>query len=911
MVFAIVIIVMSTFETRAYANGLLDGGSGNSVNGIKDGWGQFINDLYRHNYQLDAGDVGAWEIIDKGINSFSNFIFFLMLLVSWLGINVFSFCFGSNISGKFAEMLEGVSVALKTGVFDKFFMIMFMISLLSLLIYFLKRNYAAVLNHIVIVALLSILSIVFSSSGARTFVMETTNLSNDIGMTLISSLSGESNSEATAKNMIGTLWGNLVHKPWVILEYDGKVSVEDYNQNAAIKKSKEMLSLSKNSDERKELAKKEIKDVSFTNRLASTFILFIINTVKIGILMLLGVIQIFLQILSNIMILIAPVLLLLAIVPFFGGLNMLKWLGQKYLGIQLNIIFLSFAIGVLVVIDKVVLSFFMGMGASFTIGLLIQCICWVLLIVFRKQVVMNFSKAQRRLNGSIGAAKLMSRVLDKEAYLGKKVADKAGDIGVKATRPAINKAVDMKDFTVRKIRYAAKYSTGNAKLATAKAAGVVIDRAASKFSDIKNSMNSNVKSTEVDNEAREQAKENINTNKVDLKDKLKEKRDLQDNVVDFNSKIRTEGPTNASEGDKKESNITSNKKEIKEKLQQKKVESVEGTSLKEDKEINRDNNKSEINDKLRAKREEGVETQSNTPNRDRAESSAVNNNSEEKSNNSNIGSNKEEINERLRTERKDMEEGKTIDIDIDRESGVSSIIDNKSEEKVNEDNTTNSKNEINDRIKEKRREDLEGETMDIEKYPGESGTISNNIEEEVSESNIISSKEEMNNGLNEKGKDEIEGESVDINKASNITSNKDEIKEKVKERKNEKIDSVNFKDIENEVKPGKEKRVNEKEGPKVISLNQARVKMGKEEVDTNQLKDNLRKDLQKEYRDGKKLKSESIQKVKQEKRADALKKKLGISKSQIQSKERALKHELNKINGVKEGKGKVEAKIRK
>lgn len=733
VVFAVMFIVMATFENVAYADGLLDQGSNNPFNGIKDGWGQFINDPYRNNYNLDAGSLGFLDVVDKGLNAFANFMFSGMLIISWLGISIFNFCFNNNITSKFSEIIEGVSGSLKTGIFDKFFMLMFVISLISLLLYYLKRNYAAAINHILIVALLSIMAVIFSSKSANNFVMQTLNISNDIGMTLVSSLSGEEYTETAIMNMTGTLWGNLVHKPWVILEYDGKVSVDDRNKDEAIRKSKEMLRLSKNSDERKELAKEEIKDVSMTSRLASTFILFLINLVKIGILMILGVIQIFLQILSNVMILIAPVLLLLAIVPFFGGLNMLKWLGQKYLGIQLNIILLSFAIGVLIVIDKAVLEFFIGIGASFTVALLIQCICWVLLIVFRKQIVLNFSKVQRRLNGTVAAGRLMNRMLDKEVEAGKWAVEKAGAVGENATRPIRHQAVNMKDLAERKIKYASKSVVGNTKLAAAKTTADIIDKVAFTWDSIKNGKGENISSENSNTSAKANVKEKVNNPKSDIKDKLNDAR--KSNVVGVNFANEKKENTNIKD-------IDSNN-ELKDKIQDAKDKEIEATKIEDIQDKNKLDNISESykDDKV-----------------------------------------------------KDIAE------------------------------KSNSREELKEKVQDKKKEEIE--TIAVKDI--DSGSKINSM------NNVVSRERESSN-------------------------------------------------------------IKDKEEPKIISFNQARVKMGKEEVDSDKLKENLRKDLQKEYRTEKRLKSEELQKAKQKSRAEILKSKLGVNSSQIKKQERSLNKELNKI----------------
>ena len=891
MVFALVVIILNVFKNVAYADGLLDEGSNNPFNGIREGWGQFINDPYRNNYNLDAGDVGFLDVIDKGLNAFANFIFGGMLIVSWLGVSIFNFCFTSNISGKFEEVIQGVSQALKTGIFDQFFMLMFVISIISVLIYFAKRNYAAAVNHILIVALLSIMAGIFSSSSASKFVMETLNISNDIGMTLVSSLSGEANTANAINNMNGTLWGNLVHKPWIILEYDGKVSVEDYNQNEAIRKSKEMLSLSKNSDERKELAKTEIKDVSMTSRLAATLILFLINVVKIGILMILGVIQIFLQILSNIMILIAPVLLLLAIVPFFGGLNMLKWLGQKYLGIQLNIILLSFAIGVLIVIDKVVLEFFMGMGTSFTVALLIQSVCWVLLIVFRKQIVLNFTKVQRRLNGTIAAGRLMNKMLDKEVEAGKWAAEKAGAVGEKATRPIRYQAVNMKDLALKKVQYASKYVTGNTKLAAAKTTADIIDKAAVKWDSIRKSKNEeygeNVSAENVkENNNNVNFKNKINNSKNALKDKLSEVR--KSNIVGVNFNGEQKGNTHIKDVESKNvvkdiNNVNSNE-ELKDKIQEVKNKEIESADMKDIQERNRlDSFNNEY-------RNDGVE--------DRTEENKVenleNSNMKDASKHSNSSSN-EELKDKIQeiknkeiesTDMKDIQERDRLDtfnndyrndgVENRTEENKVENLENSNMKDVSKHSNSSSKEELKDKIQEVKNKEIESADMKDIQERNRLDSLNNKHRNDGVEDKIEKSKVENSETIKMK----------DVNSAK-----------KTKDiNNNREIESSNL--SINEVKKRSNLEKNNEE-PKIISFNQARVKMGKEEVNSDKLKENLRKNLQKEYRTEKKLKSEELQKANQKTRAEILKSRLGISSTQIKKQERNLNKELNKIKNRK------------
>lgn len=486
-----IFIVFNPLEHMAYADGILDSGGNNSLNQINSGWGQFIQDKYRGNYNLDTENLGAFDVIERGINAMANLVFNFQVLVSWLGVSIFNLCFETNITNAFSDILTSVSTSLHNGVFDKFYMIMFMVSLISILIYFSKRNFAAVFSHILVVALIVSLSVIIKSDNARTFIVETTSFSREIGESLVNSLVGSQSSgseDVNTNEIVGSLWSNLVHKPWMILEFDGKYDVNNESSDSdGMTVSKKILSESKNSDEReKAFEELGINNISYTSRLASALILFIITLIKLMILIAISVVQVFMQIMGISIILIAPFMLLMAMVPFFGGLNLIKWLGEKYLGVQVTIVLLSFVIGVLLLIDQVTLTFFMNLGASFPIALMIQSVCWIMVIVFRKQLIFSFAKLQRRINGNIGATRVLSKTLDAETKLANKAKDKVVNAADKVTAPVRDyvkdTTVNMKEAAESKIKYAGKYATGNAGIKAAKFTSSTIDKVASKFS---------------------------------------------------------------------------------------------------------------------------------------------------------------------------------------------------------------------------------------------------------------------------------------------------------------------------------------------------------------------------------------------------------------------------------------------
>ncbi|MBI6004345.1 TcpH, partial [Clostridium perfringens] len=84
------------------------------------------------NYALDIIDTHGWELIDKAITGLTNIVFSGIVMISWFGVNIFRFCFTNDIAAGFANQLNSVLGSLNNGIFNNFFMIVFMISLFSI-----------------------------------------------------------------------------------------------------------------------------------------------------------------------------------------------------------------------------------------------------------------------------------------------------------------------------------------------------------------------------------------------------------------------------------------------------------------------------------------------------------------------------------------------------------------------------------------------------------------------------------------------------------------------------------------------------------------------------------------------------------------------------------------------------------
>ena len=590
VIIATIVIAYNCLTKVAYADGFLSyGNSDDPYKSIQEGWGQFIADKYRNNYALDIIDTHGWELIDKAITGLTNIVFSGIVMISWFGVNIFRFCFTNDIAAGFANQLNSVLGSLNNGIFNNFFMIVFMISLFSIVYNLYKKNFSAIGSQILAVAIIYATT-AFLSNGAVGFLSKTTEFSKTIGTSAIVAINGKDNNnegslEDYSKTVVGTLWGNFVQQPWIMLEFDGKVPLINKSDSSneenkdALDYSKEILSEPYGSDEREkalesinEKFNKELFSKNGINtKLVSVCVLFVITLIKMIILIAVGMIQIGFQLMSILLILLLPFIMLIAIVPFFGGTNIIKGIARKYLGTQLGIIVSSFVLALLVLVDTVTLTMFQSWGANLIIALLMQCICWIMVIAFRKQLMNGLISLQNRIApGTAGAFKFGAKPLDKGADIAKEY----------AVNPAMDRAYDIGDNLITKAQYAKEYTKGNLSLYKDRKVAQAIDFLGSKYDNLKNNKtedieNSNNPKENIDkvNDTKNKVNSNENINKKPV-----EKFDLNGvkatKPIDTNSNITSENIPNKNINNENKPNIdeeADTKNDIKDPIENKEI----------------------------------------------------------------------------------------------------------------------------------------------------------------------------------------------------------------------------------------------------------------------------------------------------------------------------------------------------
>ncbi|EGT0000929.1 TcpH [Clostridium perfringens] len=523
-ILATLIIAYNSLTKVAHASAFLSYGNGDDpFASITKGWGQFVADKYRNNYHLDILNLNMFEWFDKTVYWFLNLMFSFIVLMAWFGINIFRFCFTNDIASSFGETLEGVMTSLNNGVFNSFFMTVFMISLFSIVYQLWKKNYSAIASQLLATAIIFALSGVFAN-GAVEILSASTDFSKKIGVQAIVSINGQKPNEENettlenySKEIVGTLWGNFVHQPWVMLEFDGKLPLTKINESDKINPeteeySKQILSNPEGNSEREKVLE-EIRgkygsdlfsEDSMTDKFVSLFMLILITAIKMVILIAIGVLQIAFQLISIFLVLLVPFVLLIAIVPFFGGTNLLSMLGKKFLGAQAGIIISSFVLALLVLIDTVTLTMFQNWGANLIMALLMQCACWIVLIAFRKNLFNGLTNLQNKIApGTTKPISLADKVVDKSVNAGNRyVKEPVMTTAADVKNSVVTKASAAKDILKAQTSYAGAYAKGNLSLYKDKKLAQTLDFLGGKYEDFKNKYEvlSNLSNIETDDE---------------------------------------------------------------------------------------------------------------------------------------------------------------------------------------------------------------------------------------------------------------------------------------------------------------------------------------------------------------------------------------------------------------------------
>ena len=360
---------------------------------------KYLGSAYRDNYSLDIEEVeisdGIGEYLAgktmEGLNALAKVFFFLERLLAYLTVVVFYVSFNLNLVDLFGSQVSVIQQALNDSIFQPLFLMGCAAAFCVLIGRMLRQDLAGALGQIVKVIAIVMMSILVVTK-SDTMLSMCNNITKEISLEIlvgVNSANGYSdNINAFSGEAAGILWNNMVHQPWLTMEF-GYTASDDQVLG--------LLSYKPGAEERKDAIAAD-ESGSFlveraTERLGFSFLYLIPCIMKCGIYIIIVLIQLVFQLLSIVYLFMAPLVLIVSLFPGYDGL-IGGWL-RKILETQISILVLSLIIGILIKFDELIFEWSRSVGFGWMIALTIQIAIAIALFLNRNKLLMAMSTVQR------------------------------------------------------------------------------------------------------------------------------------------------------------------------------------------------------------------------------------------------------------------------------------------------------------------------------------------------------------------------------------------------------------------------------------------------------------------------------------------------------------------------------------
>ena len=392
----IILFFIVVMQTPIYAMGFGEIPEFNKLSGDV----QYIGSDYRNNYQLDIEKTGMLDVGDKMFNAVANILFFLVTNISYVVCAVFHFSMQLDIPYLFSGQIDGIQAALRGSVFEPLFLLAFAVSAFSFVKQLIRRNFTGLLTDIFKVIFILLLSFLVVTKSADT-------LSNVIGLTkniAVSALKNINDSKSTnfnpqsfAAESSGLIWKSLVHNVWLSLEF-GKTDVDentvkDFLTKTGVEREKLV------EDYRAGLSESDKNIMAKSagiGRIGFLIVYLIPLFVNSAVYLIISVIQLAFQIMAIFFVLLAPVILLLSLVPAFGGFDLLSSWATKIIETQLSILVITFLLGLLLKFNQLLYNETATYGWFGVI--VIQTLIMVIVVLNRNKILKSLSGIHKMQN---------------------------------------------------------------------------------------------------------------------------------------------------------------------------------------------------------------------------------------------------------------------------------------------------------------------------------------------------------------------------------------------------------------------------------------------------------------------------------------------------------------------------------
>ena len=375
------------FSTTVYAETAIN--ATDDLNNL-EGDGKYLGKDYRDNYYLDIEKTDIFEAGDHMLNQIANALFSIVRILGFAVAVFFYHVMVFDVSEVFSTEINSIQAALKSSIFDSFFILAFAASAWNLMKRLTKRDLAGLVTEIgKILCIFLMASFVVTHSA--TALSATTSITKDISVSALMNINqqGDIAIENYASNASGMIWKSLVHAPWKSLEFEGGSDDESHVEN--------FLNTPPGTPDRASLVEsymgeypKSMLKSRGVGRIGFLIVYLIPFLVKSGIYMFMAILQLAFQVMAVFYILLAPIVLLLALVPSFGGIELVTLWLKKILETQVMMLIITFILGIIISLDSFLYSKSNKYG--WFIVIFMETLVALVVIVNHKNILNGLSK---------------------------------------------------------------------------------------------------------------------------------------------------------------------------------------------------------------------------------------------------------------------------------------------------------------------------------------------------------------------------------------------------------------------------------------------------------------------------------------------------------------------------------------
>ncbi len=359
-------------------------------------------------YSLDMEETGLMETGYSMLNSIANVLF---SFIRWLGkivTTLFYYCMDFDLAKMFSTEIDSIQKALNNTVFQPLFLLGFCGAALHVLNRFLRRDMVGTFLQVAKVIGILVLSMLVVRESS-TVISYTTGIAKDVSTSILISVDNSDPNMSTssyAAQAAGTLWVNMIHQPWVFIEFgDDMVTREEINQFLS-------LEYAPGSSNREKLVKNH-GGLAFGKerageKLGFMFIYLFPLAIKSVIYIVMAILTLAFQLFAVLYVLLAPVILILIMFPGYEGL-LSSWL-KKIIETQLGILLMSLVMGLLLKVDNLLFSVCANEWGWLTV-MIVQTVISIIVIVKRNELIGAISNLSRgSISGMSGVKVRTQRV---------------------------------------------------------------------------------------------------------------------------------------------------------------------------------------------------------------------------------------------------------------------------------------------------------------------------------------------------------------------------------------------------------------------------------------------------------------------------------------------------------------------